>query len=444
VVVRRAFCRLACRAFTRLLAAGALLMATTASGISLLHGVAVSQGCTIFSNLGPFPTEDYSIPGLSWEIGEEITFTASAQVSGSTSKIYLLVNGTQVAIGNFPGTVSYSIPSTGQIPLLQFLTDQGSVTLTVTCTVPPTVTPTSTHTNTPTQTPTSTGTLTSTPTQTSTVPATATSTKTPTKTPVATATATPIPGAAISPNRGTVNTNVHFSVTGLPHNAPVQITWRRLSGSTIAIATVTANGTGAVNGAFKVPATTGGPGQQITFRSGSVSRTVLFEVAPRIKAIYDYPGEYAVRGQPLEISLRGYAKNESVRIRWKKGSTWVTLATVTTSNTGSANVSVKVPTFAPDGLNSVRGDGAVFRQQTNAVNVQGGPAAAAGVSVEIAEKPPSGLPSELIALAGIGLTLRRRTGRASRSRALISTSSDEGYRPVGTNPVTGRVVERLF
>jgi hypothetical protein len=174
---------------------------------------------------------------------------------------------------------------------------------------------------------------------------------------------------SISPTRGTLNISVNYTVTGFPHNAPVTITWRRLSGTTIAIATVNTNGAGAVIGTFKVPATTGGPNQQITFKSGSVARTWLFEVVPRIKSNTNP----ALRGQFADISLRGYAKNETVRIRWKKGTSWVTLATVVTSNTGSANVPVKVPTWAPDGLNSVRGDGTVFRQQTNAVNVQGGP-----------------------------------------------------------------------
>jgi hypothetical protein len=188
----------------------------------------------------------------------------------------------------------------------------------------------------------------------------------------------------------------------------VQISWRRLSGATIAVGTVNTNGAGAVSGTFKVPATTGGPGQQITFKSGSVSRTVLFEVAPRIKV----NASPAVRGQYADVSLRGYAKNESVRIRWKKGSSWVTLANVITSNTGSANVNVRVPTWAPNGLNSVRGDGSHFRQQTNAVNVQGGPVGTTGVSTATAAQSTSGLPRKLIVLAipaiSLGLVVSRR------------------------------------
>jgi len=71
----------------------------------------------------------------------------------------------------------------------------------------------------------------------------------------------------------------------------------------------------------------------------------------------------------VTVSLRGYGKTETVRIRWLVAGSWVTVATVTTSNTGSATVSVTVPATADAGPNAVRGDGTVFRQQTNAVIV---------------------------------------------------------------------------
>jgi hypothetical protein len=132
-----------------------------------------------------------------------------------------------------------------------------------------------------------------------------------------------------------------------------------------------------VSGQFRVPATPGGPNQHITFVSGNVSKTVSFEVAPRIK-ILDSP---AVRGHFVNVSLRGYARGETVRIRWRQGERWITLATIITSNTGSANTSVQVPGWAPNGFNSVRGDGTVFRQQTNAVYVQGGPHTALSLSL---------------------------------------------------------------
>ena len=59
-----------------------------------------------------------------------------------------------------------------------------------------------------------------------------------------------------------------------------------------------------------------------------------------------------------------------MRIRWLVNGSWVTIATVVTSNTGSANVDVTVPANASLGENSVRGDGTEFRQQTNAVTVE--------------------------------------------------------------------------
>jgi hypothetical protein len=186
---------------------------------------------------------------------------------------------------------------------------------------------------------------------------------------------TPTPNTSavsISPTRATVNSNITYQINGFPANAPVAITWRRLSGTTIDIATVQTNGSGSASGRFKVPATPGGPGQQITFKSGSVSKTVLFEVAPRIKVNTDP----AIRGEPADVSLRGYGKKETVRIRWLNGSTWIEVARVVTSNTGSANIQVIVPDWAPTGLNSVRGDGTMNRQQTNAVNVQGDVSAA--------------------------------------------------------------------
>jgi murein DD-endopeptidase MepM/ murein hydrolase activator NlpD len=189
-------------------------------------------------------------------------------------------------------------------------------------------------------------------------------------------TATAPASASVSPTRTTVNSWITYTLRGYPANSTVQITWRRLSGSTIDIGTGRTDGSGNATGRFRVPATPGGPNQQITFAAGGTSKTVKFEVAPRIK-VNTNPG---VRGQQVDVSLRGYSKQESVRIRWKQpDGSWVELARVTTSNTGSANVWVTVPSWAPDGNNSVRGDGAVFRQQTNVVRIQGGSFQAASI-----------------------------------------------------------------
>ncbi|MGH2557522.1 MAG: M23 family metallopeptidase [Thermomicrobiales bacterium] len=176
------------------------------------------------------------------------------------------------------------------------------------------------------------------------------------------------PSASISPTRGTVNTWVNYSINGFPGNATVLIEWRRTSGSHIDVGTVRTSGGGSASGRVRVPATPGGNDQRIRFSAGSARAYAYYDIAPRIKAI---PGS-ASRGETIEISLRGFGKKETVRIRWERGNGWVELTRVVTSNTGSANLSVRVPSWAPDGINPIRGDGTSFRAQTNAFRVSGG------------------------------------------------------------------------
>jgi hypothetical protein len=257
-------------------------------------------------------------------------------------------------------------------------------------------------------------------------------TNTPTKTATPTKTPVPLTAASITPSRRTVNSWLHFTLTGYPHNAPVTITWQRLSGTTFTIAgTFVTDGNGGLVSQFRVPAVPGGLAgdptpdlQHITFKSGATSRTVNFEVAPRIKIIY--PGPSAQRGQLVDVSLRGYAKNETVRIRWQDGDGegWRQIGTVVTSNSGSANIMLPVPSFAANGIQSVRGDGTVLRQQTNVVNIQGGPGPTAplggsGVNTATVGQPTAGLPKELAFLAlpivSLGLFMRRRLTRKFHS-----------------------------
>jgi hypothetical protein len=165
----------------------------------------------------------------------------------------------------------------------------------------------------------------------------------------------------------------------------------------------------------------GGRGQVIRFAAGNVSRTEVFEVAPRVKVIY--PGPSAQRGQLVEISLRGYGPHETVRIRWQDGDGigWRQIATVVTSSTGSANTTLPVPSFARNGVQSVRGDGPLFRQQTNVVTIQSGPGPTASIGPRVAAfgQPVPGLPKEFpfitLPFAGIGMSARRIL--ASRFRA---------------------------
>lgn len=173
------------------------------------------------------------------------------------------------------------------------------------------------------------------------------------------------PSVELSTLRTTVNGSVDFSTENFPADSSISITWRRPGGSTVDLGTTMTDGSGEAADSFRVPATEGGSGSQITFASGGTSVVITFEVAPRIKVI---PATVSP-GQTVEVSLRGYGKKEAVRIRWRVNGVWITVATVTTSNTGSANVDVTVPAGASVGQNSVRGDGTVFRQQTNAVTV---------------------------------------------------------------------------
>ncbi len=173
------------------------------------------------------------------------------------------------------------------------------------------------------------------------------------------------PAVTLDPVRGTVNTDVAYTVANFPANAAGTITWRRTSGSIIDIGTFQTNASGAATGSFEVPATPGGAGQVITFTSGTVSKTATYEVAPRIKV------ETGFRGQVVDVSLRGFGRVETVRIRWLINGSWVQVGQTTTSNTGSANVNVTIPSGAVIGANSVRGDGTTFAAQTNAATVIG-------------------------------------------------------------------------
>jgi hypothetical protein len=174
------------------------------------------------------------------------------------------------------------------------------------------------------------------------------------------------PTASLSPTSGTVNSNASFSISSYPPNTSIGVRW-----DGTLLGTIGTNSSGKASGTFKIPAAPMGT-HKVRFSVGSIGTERTFTVIPRIKVI---PGEVS-RGQTVNISLRGYKARETVRIRWKKGSVWVEIAQVTTSNSGSANIDVKVPTWAPVGPNSVRGDSVNStggRAQTNAVTVKSPP-----------------------------------------------------------------------
>jgi hypothetical protein len=191
------------------------------------------------------------------------------------------------------------------------------------------------------------------------------------------------PTAGIGATRGTVNSSISYSLRYYPADLAVPVSW---DGKTIG--TVLTTATGIATGTFAVPAAPMGT-HQMQWTAGTWRSSATFTVVPRIKLI----PETVSRGRTVNVSLRGYAAREVVRIRWKKGLSWVQLATMTTSSTGSANIDIKVPSWAPDGAASVRGDGTYGRAQTNAVLVSGGSMSASGVKTPTATATATNVPA---------------------------------------------------
>lgn len=236
-----------------------------------------------------------------------------------------------------------------------------------------TSTPQPTSTLAPTATSTPDPTATTSPTATATAPATATATataaptSTPTQTPAPTTTPTPTPTPGpsgpprltMSSSRGTVNARIRVEIAGFPADANTEITF-----AGVPVATVTTDPSGTASVGITVPAKPKGP-YEVSASAAAVSAVAAYEIAPRIKVS---PGSAGPADQ-VGISLRGFAKNERVRIRWLIDGRWVEIYVVTrTSNTGSANVTVTVPDVDP-GPAKVRGDGTIARAQTNAFDV---------------------------------------------------------------------------
>ena len=168
---------------------------------------------------------------------------------------------------------------------------------------------------------------------------------------------------ALSTYRTTVNVTVHLTGRYFPVSAPVSVTWK---GQPVAQTTSDANGN--VSASIRVPATPLGE-YRLGLDAGSLWKPFgTLTVAPRIKVIPDQ----VERGETIKISLRGFAKKESVRIRWLRDGQWIEIGWVSTSNTGSGELWIPVPAWAADGSHAVRGDGPGARAQTNVVFVSGG------------------------------------------------------------------------
>ncbi|MCC6705346.1 MAG: hypothetical protein IT334_10750, partial [Thermomicrobiales bacterium] len=212
------------------------------------------------------------------------------------------------------------------------------------------------------------------------------------------------PTVTVDRASGTPGVSVGYEAINFPANSVVSITWRRLTGSTIDLGTVTTDATGSATGSLKIPATPGGPGQIVTFTAGTVAETVTLEVKPRIKVTPATAG----RGETIDISLRGFARQEAVVIRWRSGTSgpFQTIASGTTSNTGSANISFTVPASAADGPYQVRAESASFNQQTSAFAIAGGQPVVLS-AVDAGEPPATGELPPAIWMAGAPAVVRR-------------------------------------
>lgn len=171
------------------------------------------------------------------------------------------------------------------------------------------------------------------------------------------------PSNSVSATTGTVNSTLDYTGRRFPWNVTVLVRW---DGEVID--SVGTNGSGTGYGSLTIPADTIGP-HTIQWKYGKWATSRVFTVKPRIKII---PNDNISRGESVTVSLRGFAANQTVYIRWKKGASYEQINHVTTSGTGSASIVVHVPHWVPDGATSVRAESSAGNAQTNDVTVSGG------------------------------------------------------------------------
>jgi hypothetical protein len=171
------------------------------------------------------------------------------------------------------------------------------------------------------------------------------------------------PSNSVSDTTGTVNSTFDYTIYRFPWNVTVLVRW---DGEVIN--SVGTNGSGREYGSLTIPADTIGA-HTIQWKYGKWVTSRVFTVKPRIKII---PNDNISRGESVTVSLRGFAANQTVYIRWKKGGSYQQINHVMTSGTGSASIVVHVPHWVPDGATSVRGESGAGNAQTNDVTVSGG------------------------------------------------------------------------
>ncbi len=140
------------------------------------------------------------------------------------------------------------------------------------------------------------------------------------------------PTVRLSPDSGKVGAPLTVSFSGFPKSKEITIAW---NGKTMATTTSSTAGAGSVS--FPVPAGRKGA-HKVTATSGSTSALATFTMSPKLTLT---PGIAKVYGA-LTVTLRGYAKNETIALKWDTSSA-KTLVTVTANTAGSASATVHVP-----------------------------------------------------------------------------------------------------
>jgi hypothetical protein len=153
----------------------------------------------------------------------------------------------------------------------------------------------------------------------------------------------------LSPGTGYVNTKVVVSINSFPANKSVQVTFDDVW---VCSLTTAANGTGSCY--FKVPATDMGL-HYVRAIGGGMNEFRFFNVDPRVKLTPNY----GPRGTVMNVSLRGFGSRYSVTVKWYNSTQNITIKTLTTSSTGSANFYFTVPS------NAIRGPYKVWAKQYN-------------------------------------------------------------------------------
>jgi len=143
----------------------------------------------------------------------------------------------------------------------------------------------------------------------------------------------------LSPGTGYVNSKVVVTVNSYPANKTVQMTF---DGVPVCSLMTAADGTGTCY--FRVPATDMGL-HLVTGTGGGTTASRYFNVDPRVKLTPNY----GPRGTVMDVSLRGFGARYGVTVKWYNATQKITIKTLTTSSTGSANFSFTVPSNAVPG-----------------------------------------------------------------------------------------------